>query len=345
MHPELFEIPFVHLTVKSYGLMMVIGFLCAVLIIRRLSRYITPDPRLITNACLYALMAGVVGSRLFYVVHHFEQFRGSLLSVFAIWKGGLEFFGGVILATVVIVLFLGYHKVAMRRYLDILAIGLMAGLAFGRIGCFLKGDCFGRPTNLPWGVRFPCGSDPYRSQVHPDFTRNRSEPHLELPPEFFDFYEGSKYLKPYERLTQEQQWAVTQGQYRCLPVHPTQLYSSANALLGWLLLYFFWRRSRNAARANNVRRLFSKPGCTVALMFMFYGATRFVLELLRDDNPFEDSWWILCDGKTISQNLGIYMFALGGLLIAIFQKVKPDTLQYGPEVLVTEENDKIAESA
>ncbi len=68
MLPELFEIPFVHLTVKSYGLMMVIGFLSAVYLIRRLSRDITPDPQLITNAALYSLIAGVLGSRLFFVI-------------------------------------------------------------------------------------------------------------------------------------------------------------------------------------------------------------------------------------------------------------------------------------
>ncbi len=59
MHPELFRIPFTTLTVKSYGLMLVIGFLAAVHVIRRLSRNITPDPQMITNASLYSLVAGV----------------------------------------------------------------------------------------------------------------------------------------------------------------------------------------------------------------------------------------------------------------------------------------------
>jgi len=61
MYPELFEIPFIHVTVKSYGLMMVIGFLAAVSLIRRLSRDFTPDPQYITNAALYSLVGGVIG--------------------------------------------------------------------------------------------------------------------------------------------------------------------------------------------------------------------------------------------------------------------------------------------
>ena len=85
MYPELFELPFTHLTIKSYGLMMVIGFLAAVFVIRYLSRNITPDPALITNAALYTLIAGVVGARLFYVVHYYDSFRGDPALIFAIW--------------------------------------------------------------------------------------------------------------------------------------------------------------------------------------------------------------------------------------------------------------------
>ena len=80
MHPKLFEIPFVHLTVWSYDVMMVIGFISAVYLIRRLSRNITTDPQMITNAALYSLIAGVVGARLFYIIHYFDNFKTPALS-------------------------------------------------------------------------------------------------------------------------------------------------------------------------------------------------------------------------------------------------------------------------
>ncbi len=301
---------------------MVIGFLAAVSLIRRLSRNITPDPQLITNAALYSLIAGVVGARLFYVVHHFEQFQqGDLLSIFAIWRGGLELLGGVILAITVIVLYLRYHKLPIRRYLDILAIGLMLALAFGRIGCFLNGCCFGKPSNVPWAVRFPYGSHAYRSQVKPDPDRNRSEQQLKLPDEFFSYVEenGLWYprLKAYESLTREQKYLVDKGPYRCLPVHPTQLYSSANAAVLCLILYLFWRRAQNVSNFKTTKRLFAAPGCTFGLMFVLYGIMRFFLEFPRDDNPFE------FDSITISQNLGIALVVLGVVLMAIFEKMKP----------------------
>ena len=56
MYPELFVIPLIHLTIKSYGLMMVIGFLSCVWLVTRLSRHFTPNPQFITNAALYALV-------------------------------------------------------------------------------------------------------------------------------------------------------------------------------------------------------------------------------------------------------------------------------------------------
>jgi len=346
MYPKLFEIPFTGWPVPSYGLMMVIGFLVAVSLIRHLSRDITPDPRLITNAALYSLIAGVAGARLFFVIHDFDSFRDDPLSIFAIWRGGLELLGGL-LALVVIYLYIRFHKLPVRKYFDIIAIALMLALAIGRIGCFLNGCCFGRPTNLswPWAVRFPyhsplhVHSPAYYSQAHANLKRNRPQPQLDLPEEFFGYYyeDGKRFfgcrsekkrfygLKPYEDLTPEQKYMVDKGPYRCLPVHPTQLYSSANGAVLCLILYLFWRRSRKAETSRKTKKLFAKPGCTFALMFILYGIARFFMEFLRDDNPFEFGWWTIYKGGTVSQNLVIYMVILGVVLMFIFEKAKSKT--------------------
>ena len=328
MYPELFEIPFTHLTVKSYGLMMVIGFLTAVSIIRRLSRRITPNPQLITNAALYSLIAGVVGARLFYVVHYLDKFRENPLSDFAFWQGGLELLGGVLLAITVIILYMRDHKLPIRRYLDILAIGLMAALAFGRIGCFLNGCCFGKPTQVPWAVCFPYGSPAYQSQVESNLQRNRPEPQLELPADFFGYVQrdGLWYsaLKPYEDLTSEQKFVVEKGPFQCLPVHPTQLYSSANGAVLCLILYLLWRKSRKINQTRKTSSLL-KPGGTFGLMFVLYGVTRFFMEFVRDDNPFE------FDSLTVSQNISVVMVVLGVALMAAFSRARPDNIP--PETL------------
>jgi len=316
MYPELFELPFFHVTVKSYGLMMVIGFLSAVALIRRLSRNITPDPQMITNAALYSLIGGVVGARVFYVVHYFENFRDDLPSVFAIWQGGLELLGGVILAIVIIFLYLLYHKLPARRYLDILAIALLLALVFGRIGCFLNGCCFGKPANLPWAVRFPYNSFAYRSQVNANPQRGRSEPQLLLPADYIQYRDkdGRVYPTPYHELTETQKAEVTKGGYRCLPVHPTQLYESAAAAFLCGLLYLFWRRAQTTSQAHAASRLLTRPGLTFALMFVVYGVARFLLEFLRDDNPFE------IGSLTISQIFALVMLGFGLLLILILER-------------------------
>jgi phosphatidylglycerol:prolipoprotein diacylglycerol transferase len=328
MHPELFEIPFIHFTLRSFGPMMVIGFLAGFYLIRKLGRSVVSNPQVITNLALYSLVAGVIGARAFYVIHHFDRLEKPLTSMFAVWQGGLEFYGGVIFAAPVIILYAYYHKLPIRRSLDILAIALMLGLAFGRIGCFLNGCGFGRPTDLPWAVRFPYNSFAYISQINANPERNRPEPQLRLPrDEYQSFVEadGKWYPKPMQELTEQQKFEVTKGKYRSLAVHPTELYSSANAALLCLLLYLFRRRSQRAAGSGRVKQLFAQPGQTFALAFILYGVTRFLIEYLRDDNPFEYAWWAVYKGGTVSQNVGIYLIVLGGILMVVFQLVKPKT--------------------
>jgi len=157
---------------------------------------------------------------------------------------------------------------------------------------------------------------------------NRSEPQLELPDEFFGYTDekGNRYsgLKPYQYLTVKQQIEVNEGKYRCLPVHPTQLYSSGIAAFWCLMLYLFWRRAKKAELSVNSGsgKFFTRPGYTFALMFIVYGITRFLMEYLRDDNPFE------FDGLTISQNIGIAMIALGVILMAIFKAMKVKAIEF-----------------
>jgi phosphatidylglycerol:prolipoprotein diacylglycerol transferase len=323
MHPELFEVPIVHLMIRSYGVMMVIGFLAAVTIIRYLSRHFTSNPQHITNAALYALIAGVVGARAFFVIHYFNEFRDNPLGVFEIWNGGLELLGGVLLAIAVIWLYIRHYRLPMRHYLDALAIGLVAALVFGRIGCFLNGCCYGKPTDLPWGVRFPYGSFSYLSQIKADPERNRSLPYIDLPDSYFGYRDAQGQdvpgLKPLSELTPEQRTLVTQGKYRGLPVHPTQLYSSAGAVLLGLVLLLLLRRSQRGEESG-VYPFLSRPGTTFSLMFILYGIGRFLIEFIRDDNPFEIA------SLTVSQLLSLGLIALGLALMAYFARAEPERL-------------------
>lgn len=307
MHPELFEIPFLHITVKSYGTMMVIGFLVAVWLMRRMMKRSGENPDYISNIAMYALICGILGARAFYVVHYFEQFKNRPLDVLAVWQGGLELLGGVIAAIAFLVLYLYRQKLPKRFYLDVLAVGLMVGLGFGRIGCLLNGCCFGQVCDLPWAIQFPYGSPAFHNQVSSNPDRDRTEPLLRLPDDYFQ----DGYLKPYDDLTATQQQAVCEGSYQALKVHPTQIYSSINAFILAGILYAVWRKVGQR-----------KPGVVMSLMLMLYGATRFFIETLRGDNPFETAWWAIYKGGTVSQNICIYMVIIGSVLLFIFMTQK-----------------------
>ena len=305
MHPELFEIPFLHISVKSYGTMMVIGFLVACWIMRRMMRRSGQKPDYVSNAAMYALLCGVAGARVFYIIHHHVHPADWL----AVWQGGLELLGGVLTAIAFLWIYLWKQKLPKRMYLDVLAVGLMVGLGFGRIGCLLNGCCFGQTCDAPWAIQFPYGSPAYYSQVSPDPDRGRSEPQLQLPGDYFQ--EG--YLKPYEDLSPDQKAAVKEGPYHALKVHPTQIYSSINAFILAGILYGVWRWM-------GVR----KPGIVMSLMLILYGIMRFFIETLRGDIPFETAWWAIYKGGTVSQNISIYMMIAGIILFTMFAARKSE---------------------
>lgn len=165
MYPVVFTIPWINKDIPGYGLMLMLGFLFAIWwAVRRATRS-GGNPDVILNLGFIALLAGVVGARLMYVIHYWDQFshRGNLFQV--LWgivdvsRGGLEYYGGFVLTILVVCLWLKYaEKVSLRWYFDIVAPSAAIGLAFGRLGCFLNGCCFGAVCEHPWGVQFPYGS-------------------------------------------------------------------------------------------------------------------------------------------------------------------------------------------
>jgi phosphatidylglycerol:prolipoprotein diacylglycerol transferase len=153
VHPEVFQLGFLH--VRSYGLMLAIAFLVGTWIAVKEARRLGLDEDKIVSMILVVLISSVLGARALYVIEHIQEFRREWGSMLALWQGGLTLYGGVVAGT------LGGLLAARRMGLpiwtaaDALAPSFALGTAFGRVGCFLNGCCFGRPTMLPWGVVFP----------------------------------------------------------------------------------------------------------------------------------------------------------------------------------------------
>ncbi|MBI4719313.1 MAG: prolipoprotein diacylglyceryl transferase [Planctomycetes bacterium] len=170
MHPELFVIPIIDKSVTVWGFCLMVGFLSAVWMAMRRAARVQVDPDRILDVSFIALLAGVSGARLFYVIHYWHtDFAGRPNKLFAVLdctEGGMEFFGGLLGAALAVALYMWLKKLPVRLFLDILAPGAMWGHALGRIGCFFNGCCFGalclsgsgEAPKYPWAVRFPYGS-------------------------------------------------------------------------------------------------------------------------------------------------------------------------------------------
>jgi len=162
MFPILAEFGPFHL--YSYGLSIAAGVALAFFLMQRAAlREGFPTPEQAYDCIFISTLTGFVGARLYYVLLHSGEFRQNPLEVFAIWQGGLIFYGGLAAGVLSLWVYALRQKLSFLRVMDfIFPFGAMVH-AFGRLGCFLNGCCFGDVCDLPWAVRFP-GMD---HAVHP----------------------------------------------------------------------------------------------------------------------------------------------------------------------------------
>lgn len=156
MHPILIRIG--PLTIHTYGFMLAIGFLLGIgLAVRQAKKEGMPENKII-DLGFYILLAAILGSRLMFILINADYFMNNPLSIFKIWEGGLVFYGGVLLAVPTAVWYVRKNDLGIWKTADVFAPSIAIGHAFGRIGCFFAGCCYGKTaTLLPWGVIF---SDP-----------------------------------------------------------------------------------------------------------------------------------------------------------------------------------------
>jgi len=314
--PLPFHLPIVgdQIVIHGFGLMLVIGFLCGLALTKFLARRSGQDPEAFANAALLALFTGVLGARLSHVFENWSDFTrpelgffGNLRSVFDIGSGGLTYYGGFLLAFPTLVIYARIKKIPLRLGMDIIAPSLMVGLAFGRIGCFLNGCCYGAECDLPWAVRFPYNSYAYQDQFH----RGEIHPPAALQATLDDG--TTRVLRPRERLETQDQRALAAAELS-RPLHPAQLYSSIAAfLLGGLLLAYF--------------TMPHAPGMVFALMMILEGIARFTLELVRIEPPVVT---IAGHGWSLSMVLACALVALGILLAAVFKSTDSPAARLQP---------------
>ena len=140
------------LELRAYGLAIALGVIAAVWIARRRWAARGGDPDDISRIALWAVLAGLIGARLYHVLTDLDRFEGRWLHVFAVWEGGLGIPGGLI-AGVGTGAYIAHRRgLPVAQLLDVVAPALPVAQAIGRLGNWFNQELFGRPTDLPWGL-------------------------------------------------------------------------------------------------------------------------------------------------------------------------------------------------
>jgi len=218
MYPVIFELPswFPLLggaPITSFGVFMLFAFLTGGYVLRAEMRRMGEDPDRAWDLVFMAVVGGIVGAKLYYLLLNYRELAADPLGMI-LSRGGLVWYGGFLLATALVVWEIRRQKLPLAATADAIAPALALAYAVGRIGCFLVGDDWGRPTDSWVGVRFPRGTPPsHVDQIERLFG-------ISVDPELVERY----------------------GQV--VPVHPTQLYEVA---MSTLIFFVLWRlRGRHA---------------------------------------------------------------------------------------------------
>lgn len=158
MHPIIFS--FGGITIYSFGLMMGISFLIGNYILTKEFKRKKLHPDLASNVTLIALIAGVSGSKILYLLENWSEFiRDPVGMTFS--PGGLTFYGGFILATISIYFYTKKKGIMFLQIADAAGPALLLAYGIARIGCHLAGDGdYGFPSNLPWATDYSKGTYP-----------------------------------------------------------------------------------------------------------------------------------------------------------------------------------------
>ena len=210
MHPDLFSIGFLH--VKTYGCCMALGFFAAWEVLAHLCRRTGRPFEPLGNLVVSLMISGVLGSRIAYVIEHWQaEFAAKPMDIIRIDQGGLMFYGGFVLAAAVFAFWCLRRKESPLALGDLLSVVVPLGHAFGRIGCFFYGCCYGRLSQAACAVAFPRGSPAWYEQMNAGLIDSTAR--------------------------------------QSLPVLPTQLFEAAANLILFAVLFAVYRRFRRGTMA------------------------------------------------------------------------------------------------
>lgn len=157
------------LTIHWYGVLVALGFLVGLWLASRRGMRDGLAPDKIMDLGPWLIIGTIVGARTLHVISYWEEeFAGQpFTEVFMVHKGGLVYYGGLIGATLAGIVYLVWKKLPIWKFGDAVAPSVALGYALGRIGCLMNGCCYGKPSDLPWAIRFPLTHETQGVAVHP----------------------------------------------------------------------------------------------------------------------------------------------------------------------------------
>ncbi|MDD5066949.1 MAG: prolipoprotein diacylglyceryl transferase [bacterium] len=202
--------------VRTYGVAVAIGFLFAIMVASRLAGKINVSSSPIFDMGIYILAGVIAGSRIFYVIFYdWSYFIENPLRLFAIWEGGLVFYGGLLGGILCGVYYIRKAGLDILKIADVVGVALGVGYFFGRLGCLGYGCCYGKtaPDSFPFRIHFPAIGSPLTGYT----------------PAFADHLE---------------QGLVTVHSGHSLFVYPVQIMESLSGLFLFLLLLFLYQKRK-----------------------------------------------------------------------------------------------------
>ena len=154
------EIHVLGISLKSFGIVFACGFIAAGAILARRLKELDKPVDWAYEMAFAALVGGLVGSRLYFVIQNYSQVKHDLLG--SLFSGsGLVWYGGVIGGAIAVMAWAKFRGMLSLGLLDLASVPLAMGYAIGRIGCQVSGDGdYGKVSNLPWAMGYPHGTVP-----------------------------------------------------------------------------------------------------------------------------------------------------------------------------------------
>ncbi len=151
--PRVGQISLGPLNLRLYGLMVALGVVAAIYLAGWLLRTRGISSELAIHVAVLGVPLGLIGARAYHVITDWKLYQGRAVDIFKIWEGGLGIPGAIVGGVLGGLLVVRIRKLEVRPLLDAAAAGIPLGQAIGRLGNYFNQELFGRPTELPWGLR------------------------------------------------------------------------------------------------------------------------------------------------------------------------------------------------